>query len=94
MLAKWKEEVGLPKYLDWFIILVFSSAICYDIFQIFWVLNPEGNIGPLFGQAKEIPMQLMVSRRLYANEGWTIANGLIVYMALTRGILPRMKNND
>jgi hypothetical protein len=60
----------------------------YGAFQVFWVLQPPGTIGPMFGHATEIPFELMMARRMYALESWVAFLGLALYVGVTE-ILPR-----
>ena len=72
------------------IILNFAFEIFYGAYQVFVVLAPEGQAGPLFGGATQISYEDMVVRRLYALETWIAIAGLSIYLALTE-INPRMK---
>lgn len=81
----------LPWYLlavHWFIIVNLVVQCAYGSFQVFYVLQPEGTAGPMFGRAMEIPFELMMARRTYALESWVAFVGLAVYLALTE-IVPR-----
>jgi len=56
--------------------------------MVFFVVN-NGQSGPLWGMAKSIPFELMVTRRLYATETWIAMVGLSLYIGITE-ILPRL----
>ena len=62
------------------LILLFVTGFLYAGFQVFYVLQPEGQIGPMFSAASEAPFELMVLRRLYAIEGWLIGGVLLLYV--------------
>ena len=42
---------------------------------------------PLFGRAEEMPIQIVLKRRLYAVETWLAIGGLCIYLAITE-VLP------
>lgn len=47
----------------------------YSLYMVFYVLAPEGTIGPLFGAAAELlkteeGFNTFMARRLYSREGW------------------------
>ena len=71
------------------IIVNFLFEIGYASYMIFSVLAPEGGGGPLFEQAKTMPFEQMVTRRLYAVECWIAIAGLAIYLAITE-IGPRL----
>ncbi len=63
--------------------------VIYAGYMVFAVIKPEGaGSGPLWGAAKTMPFETMVTRRLYAVEFWIAFVGLAVYLALTE-IKPR-----
>jgi hypothetical protein len=72
------------------IIANLAVQCCYGTFQIFWVLQPPGTFGPMFGHATEIPFELMVARRMYAIESWIAFLGLSLYFGVTE-VLPRRR---
>lgn len=55
--------------------------------MVFFELTP-GVIGPLGSAAKDVPIELMVTRRLYALETWIAIAGLSLYLGVVE-ILPR-----
>ncbi len=77
--------------LHWFIILNFLVEIAYASYIIFSVLKPETGAGPLMEQAKNIDLDLMTRRRLYAIECWLAISGLAIYLGITE-IAPRLKS--
>ncbi|MBT6176397.1 MAG: hypothetical protein HOI23_04050 [Deltaproteobacteria bacterium] len=78
----------LLQLLHWFIIINFAVEIIYANYMIFSVFSPaEG--GPLFDRAATFPIEMMVTRRLYAVEAWLAIVGLSIYLAITE-IRPRM----
>ena len=76
--------------IHYIIIINFALQIFYGAFQVFVVLAPGGQTGPLFGAATSLNYEAMVIRRLYAIETWIAITGLSIYLALTE-INPRMK---
>ena len=81
----------LPAWLvaiHWFLILNLAIQCGYATFQVFWVLQPEGTFGPMFGHAMGLDPDLMMARRMYAQEGWLAFVGLAVYLGVTE-VLPR-----
>ena len=76
--------------IHWGIILHFLSEIIYAAYLIFVVLQPESGGGPLMEKAKDLPFELMTTRRLYAIECWIATAGLAIYLALTE-MGPRLK---
>lgn len=86
---KWTLGRGLLYAVHWGIIVNFATQCLYAGYMVFYVLKPEGVDGPLWDKAKEIPIELMVPRRLYATEFWIAFAGLAIYLALTE-IGPRL----
>lgn len=80
----------LLKGLHWAIIANFAFEMAYAGYMVFAVIKPELHAGPLFAAAKDMPFELMVTRRLYAIEFWIATAGLAIYLALTE-IGPRFK---
>ena len=78
------------RLLHWVIVVNFAIEILYAQYQLFVVFRPEGVSGPLFGAAQSISHELMVTRRLYAIEGWIAVTGLALYLAITE-FLPRQR---
>lgn len=76
--------------LHWAIIANFLLEIGYASYLVFVVLAPEGGGGALGARAREVPFELMVTRRLYATECWIAIAGLAIYLALTE-IGPRLR---
>lgn len=85
-----KKEKIILLIIHYIIIINFALEIFYGAYQIFYVLAPGGNLGPLWGASTEISFELMVTRRLYAIETWIAIAGLSIYLALTE-MYPRMK---
>lgn len=50
--------------------------------MFFVLLPPDGKKGPLMGKANNISSELMLKRRLFANETWIAISGLCVYLAV------------
>jgi hypothetical protein len=73
------------KLLHGAIVLLLCGQCLYAALQVFVVLAPEGSAwgGPLGFQAREIPLDLLIRRRLYALEGWLAFSTLALYVALT-----------
>ena len=76
------------RVLHWVIIANFVIGAAYAGWIVMVVLRPEGIEGPLFAAAKDVPMELLTRRRLYAIETWVILSGLAIYLAVTE-LLPR-----
>jgi hypothetical protein len=68
------------------IILNFLVEIVYGTYMVFFVIG--GRRWPLFAQAAETPIEVILKRRLYAVETWIAIAGLGVYVAVTE-VLPR-----
>ena len=68
------------------IILNFLVEIVYGTYMVFFVIG--GRRWPLFAQAAETPIEVILKRRLYAVETWIVITGLGVYVAVTE-VLPR-----
>ena len=68
------------------IILNFAVEILYGTYMVFMVIG--GRRWPLFAQAAQTPIEVIMKRRLYAVETWIAMTGLAVYVAVTE-ILPR-----
>lgn len=80
----------LPKWALWLhglIIANLAIQCLYGTYMVFVVFAP-GTPGPLGMQALDIDHQLMVTRRLYAQETWIALGSLSIYLGLTE-ILPR-----
>jgi hypothetical protein len=76
------------RLLHWTLILIFVGEVAYCAHQVIIVTQPPGTTGPMFGAALDVPHELMVTRRLYAIEGWMTLIGLMLYIGVTE-ILPR-----
>jgi len=86
-------KLSIFKAIHYLILINFVVQIVYATYMIFYVITPEGSSGaPLFGGALDMPIEKMVTRRLYAIEFWIAFSGFSVYFALTE-ILPRLKKN-
>lgn len=85
-----KMQKTILLIIHWIIIINFIIEIFYGAFQVFIVLAPGGQTGPLFGTATTLSYEDMVVRRLYALETWIAIAGLAIYLAITE-IGPRMK---
>ncbi len=68
------------------IILNFLVEVLYGFYMVFFVIG--GRRWPLFAQAAQTPVEVILKRRLYAIETWIAMTGLGVYVAVTE-ILPR-----
>jgi hypothetical protein len=73
------------RVLHWLVLLNFIIEIFYGIYMVFGVI---GGGRPLFMRASDLPMDLMVKRRLYAIETWLAIVGFSIYLAITE-IFPR-----
>lgn len=76
------------RWVHWAIIANLFAQCVYVSLQVFVVLQP-GGFGPLGARALEIPHELMMTRRMYALEGWVAFGFLALYLALTE-IAPRL----
>jgi len=74
------------KVLHWFIIINFLVGILYGFFMVFFAVG--GGRYPLWMQAVDTPIEIILKRRLYAIEAWMATAGLAVYLAVTE-YLPR-----
>ena len=55
------------------IYFIFLSGFFSALFMVFWVYRPDTKIiAPLWLQAKSLPFEEMVIRRLYALEAWIV----------------------
>jgi hypothetical protein len=68
------------------IIMNFLVEVLYGVYMVFFVIG--GRRWPLFAQAAQTPVEVILKRRLYAIETWIAMTGLGVYVAVTE-ILPR-----
>ena len=73
--------------IHWLIIINLLVQCLYGGYMVFFVIT-TGHIGPLAEVAKEIPHELMMTRRAYALETWVAIAGLSIYLGVTE-ILPR-----
>jgi len=71
--------------LHWSLIVNLVLGATYAAYMVFFVI---GGGAPLFQRAKNIPIEILIARRLYAIEAWIILVGLGLYLAVTE-ILPR-----
>lgn len=71
------------------LILCMAGEVAYAAFQVFFVLQPAGVVGPMLTAARDAPHELMVVRRLYAIEAWIALVGLALYLGITE-LLPRL----
>lgn len=78
MNGKWGQVI------HWIFIINLLIGALYAAYMLFFVV---GGGAPLFHRAKDIPYEILVSRRLYAIEFWIIFIGLGIYLAVTE-ILP------
>ena len=81
---------GWTKWAHWALIIFLGHECLYAGYMVFFVLRPEGSVGPLLSQALTIPFELMVTRRLYALEAWVTGGMLVLYLGITE-IYPRRK---
>lgn len=75
------------RVLHWFIIINFLVGIFYGFFMVFFAVG--GGRYPLWMRAVDMPVEVILKRRLYAIEAWVATSGLAVYLALTV-FLPRI----
>ncbi len=69
------------------LILNFVIEILYSGYMVFFIVG--GRKWPLFKQATETPIEVILKRRLYAVETWLAIVGLSIYLAITE-ILPKL----
>lgn len=62
---------------------LFTYQCLYASWQVFVVFQPPGTFGPLSATAAEVSTELVLTRRLYAIEGWIAFSGMAIYLALT-----------
>lgn len=74
------------KVIHWLIIVNFVLEVGYGFYMVFFVEG--GGRLPLFRRATEIPVEVILRRRLYAIETWLAIVGLALYFAITE-VLPR-----
>lgn len=74
------------KVIHWLLIINFVLEIAYGFYMVFFVEG--GGRLPLFRRAVEIPVEVILRRRLYAIETWLAIVGLALYFAITE-VLPR-----
>lgn len=87
----WAQRLPLwLKAAHWGIIANLGAQSVYAGFQVFWVLQPEGTLGPMFLRATAMDPELMFARRLYAIEAWLAFGALALYLGVTE-ILPRRR---
>ncbi len=79
---------ALWRVLHLMIIAVFVVQVVYCAYVVMVVLQPEGMVGPLGSRAATVPIEVLVSRRLYAIEGWLSGGIGVLYLAITE-IAPR-----
>ena len=80
----------LPTWAYWLhglIIANLAIQCLYGAYMVFVVFAP-GSPGPLGLAALEVDQNLMVNRRLYAQETWIALGSLSIYLGVTE-ILPR-----
>lgn len=68
-------------------ILTLAVEAAYCGFLVLVVLSPDGTPTPVLFRARDLPMELLIERRLYAIEGWIAGTGLALYLGLTE-VLP------
>ncbi len=73
-----------------FFIVNLIAQMTYAAFQVFVVMQPEGVVGPMFGQATSMPFEMMMIRRMYAIEAWIAFGILAIYLGVTE-LLPRTR---
>lgn len=76
------------RWLHWSIVAGLLIEALYCWFQVLVVLAPHGPPAPVFWEARRLPFELLVERRLYAIEGWISAGTLALYLGVTE-VLPR-----
>lgn len=67
----------------WLIIFLFITQVFYAFYMVFFVVKPIDVAGPLWGNAKGMDFEMMVTRRLYAIEFWVSFGAMCIYLALT-----------
>ena len=85
-MKKWR------RFLHWFIIINFLAEIFYGIYMVFFVVG--GSRWPLMAKAVDIPMNVILRRRLYAIEAWVAITGLSIYLGITEIIPWKFKKSD
>ena len=71
-------------FFHWLIVALCAGEMAYVSFQVFWVLAPDGRVGPLGMLAAVILPEQLLARRLCAIEGWISFGVLVLYLGLTR----------
>jgi hypothetical protein len=82
-----KRRKVLLKIIHVVLILNFVIEILYSGYMVFFIVG--GRRWPLFKQATETPVEVILKRRLYAVETWLAIVGLSIYLAITE-ILPKL----
>lgn len=75
------------RFFHFLIIVIFVTEILYGIYMVFFVIG--GRRWPLFAEAVNTPIEVILKRRLYAIETWIAMTGLGIYVAVTE-MLPRL----
>jgi len=79
------------RILHWVIIANLAAEFLYAGWVVLVVLAPPGGAaGPLGSAARDVPMDLLLRRRLYAIEAWIAFGALAIYLGVTE-IGPRLR---
>ncbi len=65
------------------ILATLTFEVAYSAYMVFVVWRPVGAPLMLGAAAPAVPHEILLTRRLYALEGWVAFVGLAVYLALT-----------
>ncbi len=76
----------LWKIIHRLLIFNFVVQVLYGFYMVFFVIG--GSRYPLFMRATQIPVEVILQRRLYAIETWLAMVGLALYLAITE-VIPR-----
>ncbi len=78
------------RILSGIILVNFIIEIMYSFYMVFYAVG--GSKYPLMKKAEEIPVEVILKRRLYAIELWVALVGLTNYLGLTE-VFPRKLRN-
>ncbi len=80
------------RILHWLIILNFLAEIIYGMYMVFFVVG--GSRWPLMATEVDIPIDVILRRRLYAIEAWVAIAGLSIYLGITEMIPWKFKKSN
>jgi hypothetical protein len=79
--SKWMPWVWQALHIAIIVHLIVGAG--YAGWQVFTVVPPSGEVGPLWDAAASMPTDLLMVRRMYALESWLATGAAAVYLALT-----------